>query len=546
MQRKLGAGKYPPVRIRKVKGKDDDGDLATDTSPLHDLAMVNRLKVLLRQGEARKAFKIFVQLSPKEISQLEINDWKMLLRLVRASELKKYSRRSYMLRAFAPDSGRTNLEVVVDDLNELKLEYGRSFTHLLHSCQAHGVRLDADDFLYVLSCAEALQSPETADSIWQIMKQYEVKPTVDHYKLFLSAQIGGGVWSKPHLPMATRNIMPKSRLGEKKDSDIRDVASSIWRQFQEDGHEVDKEFASLILLAFARSGDVDGINQAVEIFWKIPLLIPENNRLQPLAKKSLLYPDSPTLFAIVTAYGMNMRLQRAMKIIEAFKTTYPALKIRPIVWESLLKWAYLFVGQAKKSKEMKWVIPSRFVEDTWEVIQSPPFNAEPTLGMTDVFVRSLIHRQIPRKAFAAIDEYIAKNKDFLSTRIPLPIEDQDTAPFHTDSLKLTDKEVSVLKARANIKKWVEMAILHGSRSVVRMNPEFASVIIPNMIEKYREWLGHGIAYEARTGFVNMEVVNPNELRYPDVVRKGWAVELEWRWKRDESVRYGMDKDWFDD
>lgn len=172
----------------------------------------------------------------------------------------------------------------------------------------------------------------------------------------------------------------------------------MFAQMAKQGIKADAKTFCLLMIAYAREGDMDHIKHTMKQVWNVDIELimrTDDNSKQPgdLHSNSSLYPTPELLFTVAHVFGSNNCLAIAIRAIDHISQRY-SLKIERRTWSELLNWASTLSQSSRKSRRLTHgsgvgQVPSSTVAWLWKVMTSNPESDTPTMHMLNLVIRSL-------------------------------------------------------------------------------------------------------------------------------------------------------------
>ncbi|KAK0130003.1 hypothetical protein ONS96_000541 [Cadophora gregata f. sp. sojae] len=423
--------------------------------------------------------------------------------------------------------------------------------------------LALSDYKYLLKCACSIGHAKAAEEIWRSMtlpytewtvdgtqiKREPLDPDLECYNLFLTVMCwreNNNPTQRYRLRVIPLNLAPRHREdipnelnGHRVGSNhgIKAQVSRVFRRMVQAGIAGNEETFCLLMTAFAREGDMLGVEAILKKVWSIHVpalmagneaeLLPATNYLS----SSPFYPSKHFLFTICHIYGINNRIPTALSLIDYISRQY-SLPVPLEAWDELLEWT--FVLSNKTILRRKWrgrdgisrdigrqigELPPEAVSNLWQTMISEPYNVQPTMEMYDRYMTSLLYRQ----RFGEMQTRMEEARELLKkdvrnlTRKNIAFK---TSMRRSTSSIITEKRardavlalLHVNRNRQYIKRWVRLLLTRGSYTLKRSD-SWSSQNVPTILEKWSLFLPKLVKYSIQTGHVVLDTqVEGNQRR----------------------------------
>ncbi|KAL7270056.1 hypothetical protein RUND412_007253 [Rhizina undulata] len=383
---------------------------------------------------------------------------------------------------------------------------------VLRSMSEVGYSLGLREFSHLLECARATRNKDLADKIWRLLEgRKNISPDTWCYNCYMAA-VCGTEETERSLVVDEETIARRVKRGINR-GDMRMKAFQIYKNMVSRGVPPNVTTINLMMLAMARLGDTDGVRGVIKNVWQVNAdnLSSEASKAPSLDKDSLLYPDMHTITTIAAAFGMNLEVELAIRLVDHMARKFK-IPIEITAWISLLNWAYVISRPEKKQ------LPSDVIQKLWKIMTSSPYNVTPTLQMWDYPIRSLIRRHMYSKAEASIDSAMVAYNDLVST-----VETTEAA-YHKatsqprgivpkDQLTKLGRDYAVAKraewrGRSIIRRWVELMAL--GRGMMTHHIQYPRTKVPALIEKYGYFYGGKVLYILDSGWAELSIGEEKE------------------------------------
>jgi hypothetical protein len=575
------------MRIRRIWG----WNMGVDRHSLPNLGEQDVLPVQFSDG-------VRVECSPNENAlyrALRIGDphlvLKELMSLVRFDGFNYYSKVlqtlssntfSEILRCLDPQYfvgryGKFHEELSQNDAWIMGLplasRHGYHRFSMIFLSQIHGIikarqrdhPLSLSDHKYLLKCARATGNIKAAQEVWMSMTSVSsagpngpVTPDGDCFKHYLATM----TWSDPSSPYLKNrlrvipdNIEPRSwakppytlkghRVGP--DRGIKVQVSQIFRQMVQAGVPGDEEMFCLMMMGFAREGDMNSVELTLRRVWGVDvdaLLTVDESEMEPVkpyALDSPFYPSAKILHTISHAYSINNDIPTALRVVDYVSRQYN-IKIPTSVWSELLEWTFILSkkrhgGRVERDGTSTGQLPQVAVNNIWATLTSDPYNIKPTMEMYDKFISSLLHRQRFGEVKTVMSEarrlHITHVRSLSRQHILLKSTFKPGHPVSEKRMRdLQYYKMRVMRNRAYIRSWVRLLISRASVSL-RYNDHWSAHDLPKLLKEWNLFIPKRVDYPIATGNVRFwtDVVVDNGAQ-----QRKWRVGYKWRERRFISI-----------
>ncbi|KAK2627359.1 hypothetical protein QTJ16_003325 [Diplocarpon rosae] len=408
------------------------------------------------------------------------------------------------------------------------------------------------DYKYMLRCARSIGHAGAAEEIWRSLtkpvqiwrdpvtktvKRSTLSPDTECYNLYLDAKCWGDNVNpdqRQRLRVIPDNLIPRHwdkvphTLGGHRVGLVQGVKRKVAKVFQQmitEGVLGNEETFRLLIIAFAREGDMAGVEAILKRVWAIdvPTLMTTNDpppamRYDP---RSPFYPSRHFLFTLCHAYGINNNIPAALRLVDHVSRQY-SIPVPIDAWEELLEWT--FVLTRKKSTSSKRYdrervpmytgreigqLPPQAVTSLWQTMISEPYNVQPTLKMYNVFITNLAYRQRfgeMQKRMEEAREVLKKDVLALSRKnVALNTSIRHQAPKHIIEKQVRDYVLAHLHVGRNrqyVKRWVRLLLSQGTKHLWD-SENWLFQTIPDIVRKWSLFLPDRIRYQVLTGEVSL-------------------------------------------
>lgn len=380
-------------------------------------------------------------------------------------------------------------------------EFKRRLRIVTSEMRLNGHEMGTIEYTHLLDCARAGEDVKMAEDLWGQMMHTVGRRAVDTwcYNSYLAAVCGTISTEREHR-MTGRTMMFRRK---KHREDLRLKAHRIYNRMVRNGVHPNSMTFDLLILAHARVGDTAGVRKILRTVWGVDVkLLSENShdlsfRPPACAKDSPMYPTQHTLAALAVAFGSNGDVTNAIRVIDHMSRRYN-IRISMPAWVNLLNWTYVLTTRYIK------YLPAHSVLDLWQIMCAEPYNVQPTIEMYDYAIRSLISRQyvVPAEdkmdeAFTLYSKLLEQVREAASAyRTAKP----DVLTYPNIRQELAVAHRAAHRARSVIRRWVELLALGRG-----MNTDFTRRRVPDIVAKWRHFLGRRVVYFIDSGYVVLDL-----------------------------------------
>lgn len=412
--------------------------------------------------------------------------------------------------------------------------------------------LSLSDYRYLLKCARATGNVKVSQEIWMSMTAVSVsghsRPVTpdsecfNHYLATMTWSDTANPYLKNRLRVIPDNYTPRSwpmppytlrghRVGPK--NGIKANVSQTFRQMVKAGVPGDEETFCLMMMGFAREGDVVSVGSTLRRVWGIDvdaLMSVDESLLQsvkPYSLDSPFYPSTKILHTISHAYGINNDLPTALRLVDYISRQYN-IAIPTSVWNELLQWTFVlskkrYGGRVEGDGTAIGQLPQDAVSNIWSTMTSPPYNVKPTMEMYDRYITNLLQRQRFGETKLAMEEarilHKAQVRNFSRQYLLLRSTFRPDHPISEKRIRdVQFARMKLLRNREYIKRWVRLLISNASTSL-KHNPNWSAHDLPKILKEWNLFIPKRVVYPIATGHVSF---------WTDVVVDNGAQQRKWR------------------
>ncbi|KAI6708883.1 hypothetical protein PZA11_006252 [Diplocarpon coronariae] len=408
--------------------------------------------------------------------------------------------------------------------------------------------LTLSDHKYMLRCARSIGHAEAAEEIWRSLtkpvhiwrdrvtktvKRSTLSPDTECYNLYLDVKCWRDIThpdQRQRLRVIPDNLLPRHwdkvphTLGGHRagpDRGIKGKVAKVFQQMVTAGIAGNEETFRLLIIAFAREGDMTGVEAILKRVWAIdvPTLMATNDPPPAISYDpgSPFYPSRHFLFTLCHAYGINNNIPVALRLVDHVSRQY-SIPVPIDAWEELLEWT--FVLAKKKSTTNKRYdrervplytgreigqLPPQAVSSLWQTMISEPYNVQPTLKMYNFYITNLAYRQRfgeMQKRMGEAREVLKKDVLALSRKnIALNTSMRHQAPKHIIEKQVRDYVLTLLRVGRNrqyVKRWVRLLLSQGTKQLWD-SENWLFQTLPDIVRKWSLFLPDKIRYQVLTG-----------------------------------------------
>jgi hypothetical protein len=413
-----------------------------------------------------------------------------------------------------------------------------------------GFPLSLVDYKYLLRCARAVGNPSASDSLWKSMNDDGITPDTECYNQYMGVK----VWTEAEnghqrnklriIPyhLQARKIAEGRRTQKALpyeghavgDGGLKSEITRLFNQMVDSGSLGDEETFCLMMVAFGREGDTDGIRSIINKVWGIDVLAlmsREESSLPPVEQyshDSPMRPSNTLLLTIAHVYGINNDIRTALRLVDYLSRQY-SIDITIDAWRELLERTYVLARAPNRSHKyqeggvLTGELHPQAVLDLWDAMTNAPYNIRPTMDMYDKLVMILIGMQKFGQARKRIDEASNLHRKLVSKfgKTVLAFDRQKALLSISPKLKPVQyvgednpalnnlNEVERQKAyeyllmhrsRQYIRRWCRVYLEKSTRSL-RHDQSFQFQSLQDFIMEYELFLDYRLDYETATGHV---------------------------------------------
>lgn len=289
-------------------------------------------------------------------------------------------------------------------------------------------KIGIGEYKLLLNIARAARDGRSAFMIWYSMGESQVSPDTVCYNHFFEALCWTHTFDQYEVKMLRttdfnlrrrrrkREDWPRSpwktRIGYR--TGPRGLKAKVTNMFTEMVHQGlvgDTKTFTLLMLAFSREGDLEGVNSILKKVWGIDGDVIMQMELDPVMTvhipiDSPVYPTTDLLFAVAHVYGSNHDVPKAMRVVDYVSRRFE-LDIPTQVWAELLEWTFVLSSPRSRANQhfsdfgRGW-LPKESVESLWDTLVQRPYNCEPTWRMYSHYIKNFWRLEKPDLMLSAM------------------------------------------------------------------------------------------------------------------------------------------------
>ncbi|KAF2462126.1 mitochondrial ATPase expression-domain-containing protein [Lineolata rhizophorae] len=286
-------------------------------------------------------------------------------------------------------------------------DYREVVQHLVRVRMSGGHQLSLLDYKQVLKGAAAVGDLSFAQRLWDMMREFGIEWDLDCFHYMMTAAVmeradhyGPSQPCQQETRVTRFNLEQRMKQERGKEyrgygvgqNGLKEMITDVLWTLIRDGHSPTEETYSLVMRAYAREGDIEGLKSILMRTWNIDIdaiadMADINSKptIHRFQSSDPLYPTEVLLCAIAESLGMNNMVATALRVVDHISKTY---RITPstAVWEVLVHWTAIASSRkrgwlADYNDERGRQLPATTVERMMEILQAVPYNVKPTLNM---------------------------------------------------------------------------------------------------------------------------------------------------------------------
>ena len=314
------------------------------------------------------------------------------------------------------DNQIAHLEDGTGQLQELFADYVETFHDIVQIRRAANCHLGIEEYRLMLNCARSVGDETTANALWGEMSFNDVAADTHCYNSYMEAKC----WSRAYESAGRRKLrvipflkvmrLPARGHFRKQfypgyqtgDHGVKNTITRLFSRMLEAGVEADAKTFSLLMIAMAREGDLEGVSSILKRLWDVDVeavMGQEDEFIEPstMSRQSPLFPTDDFLFTIAHIFGSNNDVPRSLRIVDYISRKY-SISIDIRVWSELLTWTFVLSTPRDKTAQDRGFdigkLPTQSVQNLWSIMTSEPYNVRPTISMINQYIRNLWTRDM--------------------------------------------------------------------------------------------------------------------------------------------------------
>lgn len=417
-----------------------------------------------------------------------------------------------------------------------------------------GIRLGLPEYKTLLRSSRDLGSKSMARRVWQLLLNDGYTPDTECYNYHMAANVWNGIHEVmgmhkmrvvPFYQLVRRQTRQPSGFTDYRvgDGGIKVQVLNGFREMLRNGAIADEESFRNVITAAAREGDMGTVRSILKRIWDIDVdtlmsdgatyeasLSPPDSQ----NKDSPLHPTSKLLFTLAHAFGINNDVPTALRLVDFVARRYE-LAIEDETWIQLFKWTFVLAlprpgRQAREHGSSKGQLPKESVLSLWDTMTSEPYNVKPNMGMYNLLIKNLQHRQSPALIFEKMQEGFQLHEHSrmeATTRWNVFLEAvnwhgldpnvRSTSDRSSDSLESLWQRFKTadLYRKRNLfwlKRWLRL-LTSTNRSFMRTDQEqeWSLREFPRILLQWRKFAAVNMRYEVAGGVVEILMKTDEEL-----------------------------------
>ena len=301
-------------------------------------------------------------------------------------------------------------------LQELFADYVETFQEIVQLRRAANCHLDVEEHRLMLNCARSVGDEITANSLWNEISFQNLAADIHCYNSYIEAKC----WSRAYDTAGRRKLrvipflkvmrLPARGKIRKKfypgyqtgDHGLKNSITLLFSQMLKAGVEADAKTFSLLMIALAREGDLEGVSSILKRLWDVDIeavMGQEDEFIEPstMSRQSPLFPTDEFLFTIAHIFGSNNDVPTSLRIVDHISRKY-SISINIRVWSELLTWTFVLSTPRDETAQGRGLgigkLPIQSVQNLWNMMTSEPYRVQPTMSMVNQYVRNLWTRDM--------------------------------------------------------------------------------------------------------------------------------------------------------
>lgn len=428
--------------------------------------------------------------------------------------------------------------------------FAEKIDEILMRRREFGAQLTLNTCRHALRCAASVGDVRIADHVWdELMGSAGIEPDIPCYNAYLHAHMWNLAYSEGarrsfrntqrNLDLRSKLQRPRPLMGysvstqrPEPDWTLRTRTLAIFQDISNKGLTTDEEIFVNVITGFARSADLPGVNSILKSVWNVDVDALESYDEEELESPTYYddsHPLKPTpklLFAVVHAYSINHRVDKAWNLLDYISRNY-ALPIPDYIWDELIEWTYVLSLSRSKAKRVQGQgegkIHMREVESLFNTLTDEPHNVRPTPLALDLLARSYRKRHMLDRnldVLRAAEDDMRKDMEELKLMVETIKAMLQNPPGIIDNGMLSKKFIkfrndfqllylSIRQRYAFCLAETQRIIREDDFAGSGKESTWSSQRLPQVIEEFEEYLPTLCRYRMRTGWV---VLNAAEHR----------------------------------
>jgi hypothetical protein len=448
-------------------------------------------------------------------------------------------------------------------MHQFRLGFIARIRAIIDARRSRGFALSVVDYKYLLRCIRAVGNPRALRAVWNAMERDGTQPDTECYNHYIGTKVWSDMYNSTHrqkirvvpkfLAFRQTNNPPPGFRGQLIGPGIgvKYETSTMFDGMVQLGVMGDEETFSLLLIALAREGDLEGMKGIMMKVWGIDVdqLMTKDESKLPKPKHfplgSPFRPSQTLLLAIAHAFGINNEIPVALRLIDYLSRHY-SIGMPQEVAEELLERTFVLSRRRTLKERGEGMdagqLPPEAVSNLWSALSAESFGIKPTMTMYDKLITNLLDREKFKEVEERMDEALKihvksvrqHHQTLAVIRLKASlISGQNQSQGHKEASSSTtsqspadlekDKayqELLVHRSRQYIRRWCRLFIHSGSKSL-EGNLTFSAVTLPNFMQKYLSFMPRNMEYLTSSGEVvfssgskafNREFIQDREVR----------------------------------
>ncbi|KAJ9650878.1 hypothetical protein H2198_009818 [Neophaeococcomyces mojaviensis] len=424
--------------------------------------------------------------------------------------------------------------------------FAQTIDNLLVARQDSGAKLTLPVCRHALKCAAVVGDRRMADHIWEkIMPTHNLEPDIGCYNAYMEAHVfnlGLGQAArtsfratKRHLTLRSESKRPKHLWGYSTDPTgsntkptLKLSALALFQEISDKGLATTEETFTNLMVALARTGDINGPESILKSVWNIDVKLLESFDEEEIQSPTFypdghpLRPTSKMLWTVVHCYGVTSHAYKAWSLLDYISRNY-ALDIPDHVWNELVERTYVLSvrkSAVKRSQgQAEGQVPLAEIERLYQILTDEPYNIQSTPIISNLLARSYQQRRLRKKTVHTLRDSDKAMKDQIKK---LQIMNRAFKDLTQQTSALMDNGMlsrSFLQLRHKFQMLYMTARLQLDLITVQAHriireDDFAGsgaettwsrIKLPNFIEQLCHYLHQHVDYKTSTGRVRLNI-----------------------------------------